>query len=265
MAYASKAGRARVSSRNPQAFAVCDRCGIWNNHVNLRWQYDWAGAKLNNLRILVCDKCEDVPQQQKRAIVLTADPLPVLNARVEAYVDDDTNYFVTGDGTQITTEDGVNITPQQVGPPLGNDSAGIMPLQGAVHFDVLIPVSSITSIGTNVITVTCSAPHGLSTNDQVAITGTSIPQVQGFYSVNVISATAFTYEILPFISSGSFLTDTTLVATCSVGLPYGYQKLPIIAVSTYIASTPYQWVNNAGQPLYWSGADGVPISWSFPT
>jgi hypothetical protein len=264
MAYASRAGRARVSTRSPQAFAVCDRCGIWNNHVNLRWQYDWAGAKLNNLRILVCDRCEDIPQQQKRAIVLTADPLPVLNARVEPYAADETNYFVTDTGSNITTEGGVNITPQQVGPPLGNESAGIMPLQGTVHFDVLLPVASITSIGTNVITVTCSAPHGLSTNDQVAITGTSIPQVQGFYSVTVTTATAFTYEILPFISSGSYLTETTLVATCSVGLPIGYEKLPIIAVATNIATTPYQWVNNAGQPIYWSGGGGSPITWSFP-
>ena len=70
MAYASQSGRARTSASNPQAFAVCDRCGIWYNHVDLQWQYDWAGSSLINKRLLVCGRCLDVPQQQLRAIVV---------------------------------------------------------------------------------------------------------------------------------------------------------------------------------------------------
>jgi len=91
MAYASRSGRARTSARNPQAFAICDRCALWYNHVNLKWQYDWAGASLINKRILVCDTCYDEPQNQLRAIILPADPVPIINPRVEPYAWDETD------------------------------------------------------------------------------------------------------------------------------------------------------------------------------
>lgn len=90
MAYASKAGRARVSSTRPQAQAVCDRCGLWYSHVDLRWQYDWAGTSLINKRILVCARtCLDKPQQQLRAIIIPADPVPINNPRTEPFAEDE--------------------------------------------------------------------------------------------------------------------------------------------------------------------------------
>jgi hypothetical protein len=99
MAYASKSGRARTSASNPNAFAVCDRCGIWYNHVNLRWQFDWRGAALLNIRLLVCNTCYDTPQQQLRAIVVPADPVPIMNPRVEWLVDSQTNIrYTSGSG-----------------------------------------------------------------------------------------------------------------------------------------------------------------------
>jgi hypothetical protein len=69
------------------------------NHVNLQWQYDWAGASLINRRILVCDPCLDTPQQQLRAIVVPADPVPILNPRVQDYVTAETNYRYTQGNT----------------------------------------------------------------------------------------------------------------------------------------------------------------------
>lgn len=95
MAYASKAGRAQTSARNPRAFAVCDRCGIWHNHDQLQWQMQWAGAMLYNTRLLVCRRCLDVPQEQLRTITLPPDPVPVMNARVEPFLQDSTDYRVT--------------------------------------------------------------------------------------------------------------------------------------------------------------------------
>lgn len=81
MGYASRLGRARISASNPQAAAVCDRCGVIYNHVDLKWQYDFAGAGLINKRLLVCDRCDDDPQPQLKAIVLPPDPVPVTNPR----------------------------------------------------------------------------------------------------------------------------------------------------------------------------------------
>ena len=40
MGYASQAGRARTDASNPQAHAICDRCGFRYNHVDLRWQFE---------------------------------------------------------------------------------------------------------------------------------------------------------------------------------------------------------------------------------
>lgn len=113
MGYASRSGRAVTSSRNPRAHAICDRCGFRYNHDRLRFQYDWAGASMINKRILVCEKCYDVPQEQLRAIILPADPMPIINPRVENFVAAETNYratsgqilepsAATGDGSTAT-------------------------------------------------------------------------------------------------------------------------------------------------------------------
>ena len=127
MAYASRAGRARTSAKNPQAHAICDRCGERLNHVDLSWQFDWAGAGLINKRLLVCDHCNDTPQQQLRSIVLPADPPVIMNARPEYFIEASTDYRQTSrpattnaktgilvpDGdTRITQNDDPRVTQQ---------------------------------------------------------------------------------------------------------------------------------------------------------
>lgn len=83
-------GRAEVSPSSPRAFGVCDKCGALYNHDRLRWQFDWRGPKLQNLRFLVCQDCYDAYQQNgQRTIILPADPVPIQNARPEYYVPDD--------------------------------------------------------------------------------------------------------------------------------------------------------------------------------
>ena len=134
MGYASQSGRARTSATNPQAHAICDRCGFRYNHVNLKWQYDWAGASLINKRILVCNTCYDEPQEQLREIVVPADPMPIINPRVQDFVTAEQNTRVTsgqnttdpvtgipiinGD-TRITQDDSVRVTQQTGEPPGG--------------------------------------------------------------------------------------------------------------------------------------------------
>ncbi len=77
--------RAAVSRSHPRAHAICDRCGFRYNHDELQWQHQWAGTKLQNLRILVCQSCLDVPQEQLRTIILPADPVPIKDPRPEFY------------------------------------------------------------------------------------------------------------------------------------------------------------------------------------
>jgi len=108
MAYASRLGRARISAKNPQAAAVCDRCGGVLNHADLSWQYDWAGAGLINKRLLVCGPCMDTPQQQLRSIVLPADPMPIMNARPQNYVDAATDIRTT-QGNTVNFKTGIPV------------------------------------------------------------------------------------------------------------------------------------------------------------
>ena len=141
-------GRARVSSRNPRAFAICDRCGFLYNHINLQWQYDWAGASLINRRILVCDECLDTPQQQLRAIVVPADPVPILNPRVQDYVTAETNYRYT-QGNTVDPTTGLPVIGGailQTGPtpiPIGTayialeEFTGFLMQQGTVYYITL--------------------------------------------------------------------------------------------------------------------------------
>lgn len=76
-------GHFRVDSRAPVARAVCDRCGGIYNRTDLNFQFQWAGAQLQNLQLLVCPRCMDVPQPQLRTIILPPDPLPIPNPRIE--------------------------------------------------------------------------------------------------------------------------------------------------------------------------------------
>ena len=245
MGYASKVGRARVSSKNPQALAVCDRCGMWYNHVDLAWQFDWGGASLINKRILVCNPCNDIPQNQLRAIVLPADPMPIVNPRTEPYASNETDNvtidapivtdFWTGipipPTTTIVTEDGKSVTKQVLGKPTGLVQNAVMPLVNGVTYRVTLnPLSVNSQTGTSTITVTFSSAHGLSTNDQIAVQGLTDINANGTYSITYQTATAFTYQVNNAISAGSLLQGTTLMVTALVGLPYNYNQIPLTGV-----------------------------------
>lgn len=233
-------GRAQVSTRNPRAFAICDRCGFLYNHDQLQWQFQWGGASLFNKRILVCSDCNDVPQQQLRAIVLPQDPVPTPNPRVQDYAVSESNIRTTsgqdttntntgipvpGDVVRITQDDQTRVT-QETGVPVGLDVNAAMTLIDTVTYGAVVPVLSITSNGTPQVNITCSSAHGLATNDQISFSGLSDPQADGIYSITVTSGTAFNYIAGPPIAAGSLLTSTSRVVTVSVGIPYNYDVIP---------------------------------------
>lgn len=242
MSYASKAGRARTSAKSPSAFGVCDRCGLWYNLVDLVWQSDWRGTTLQNLWIRVCKRtCLDVPQEQLRAIQLPADPTPVWQPRPENFVEAEADYRTTLPGyidpvtgvpmpsaTKRVTEDGEFIIEQPIGQPVGLDQNAIMPYNGTVQkaFGVPLPLISVISNGTGTVFVTCSAPHNLINDDQIAVQGLSDPKACGFFSIVMFTATVFTYITANNIPSASLLTPTTRMVTALVGVPYGSPKIP---------------------------------------
>jgi ribosomal protein L40E len=221
MAWASRLGRARVSAKNPQAAGVCDRCGFIWTHNTMRFQHEWRGIALLNTRMLVCRRCEDEPQQQLRAIILPADPPPIMNARVNTWdefvptvrapsvppvIDPRTGMPLPVDFSR-QAEDGQSRGTQPTGPAgvPTNPAAGRISSSGLERWAIMpgvpgitasgrkLPVLSIMSVGSSVITVTCSAPHGLRFNDQVSVEGLTDNEATGFYSVSPTTATAFTY------------------------------------------------------------------------
>jgi hypothetical protein len=224
---------------------------------------------MQNIRILVCKTCYDTPQEQLRAIVVPADPLPIIQARPENYVADSVddltaNYPtvydpVTGipvpSTTGLLTQSLLNITTQPIGSPNGLTPNAISPLNGKVHYGMPVPFLSIVSNGSTFITVTCSSPHNLSTNDQISVNGLENSLAEGFYSVTVTTATAFTYEVLNPVLSASLATSETIMVTVTVGLPYDYPQIPLtgndISVSVenvvfFITETGAYWITESG-------------------
>ena len=98
-------GRARVSSRFPEAIGVCDRCKFRYNLVDLNWQYDWAGPQIINTRLRVCRTCMDEPSPWKRSILIPPDPLPVSDPRPEDRNAANTDYRATELLDRRVTED----------------------------------------------------------------------------------------------------------------------------------------------------------------
>lgn len=111
MGYATRLGRARISAVAPQAAGQCDRCGFMFTLSKLQFQMDYAGAGLVNKRLLVCHGCMDRPQDQFRAIVIPADPIPVQNPRPPDWLNispapSADRLRVTQNGAVRTTQDG---------------------------------------------------------------------------------------------------------------------------------------------------------------
>lgn len=110
MAYRWKPKYAEVDPDNPVAWATCDRCGRINNINKLTWQYDYRGtSQLQNLRILVCAPCYDVPNPQFQPYILPPDPPPIFNARPENYTLDETSWLTDTDGSILDNGDDVDV------------------------------------------------------------------------------------------------------------------------------------------------------------
>lgn len=241
MSYASRSGRAKTSAKKPAAFFVCDRCGIWGNRCDGIWQTAWRGTSLQNIWLLVCRRCLDVPTEQLRSITLPADPVPVWQPRVENFVADETNYRITVPGCvdPITgiprpsddfrvTMNCENRVTQEIGAPNGLDQNAVMPYNGAIQrkFGMQLSPLSLTSNGTATITATFSAAHGLCTNDQIAVEGLTDPLATGFFSVAVSNPMTFTYMTYSDVAAASLLTGTSRMITVLVGLPYSTPTIP---------------------------------------
>ena len=230
MAYASRSGRARTSSSRPEAFGVCQRCGIWYQRRELRNQMAWRGAAILPTWVFVCQRCYDVPNEQDRAFIPPADPIPIQLALPEDFnaasadymgltlgstIDPTTGIPVPG-RTAMQTTNGVVMGPTPIGRPAGYALEAIMPLAMTdtgvpAPGGIPIPVLSMLSDGSPVIRVTTKGPHGLAPNQQIAVQGTVDPRASGMFSVSPLTATLFSYGCYDWIEAASQLSPDTMI------------------------------------------------------
>lgn len=271
MAYASQSGKARTSARNPRAFAVCDRCAIWYNHDQLRWQFDWAGASLINKRILVCRDCYDDPQDQLRAIVIPADPVPVMNPRTEPYLYDEsdqrqtsgqntvdfwTNIPVPGGDTRITQNDDVRVTQQTGEPPNGtNQLPGTDPNAVTYH-----KVSFVTNNGIGQIRLKVTTTNGMKNGQKVYVREINgVPNANGEFTITIVDANHIDLNNSTY--TGYYLGGGYVINNPSV--PLGFNEVPRTgSLPPYPQYTGQsQWINNSGENVLWINNDGQSVLW----
>jgi|SRR6185312_9084041 hypothetical protein len=110
-----QSSRAYADMQRPEAWGCCDRCGFRYLHRELNWQFDWRGNQLQNLRILVCRPCTDLPQEQLRPIIIGPDPVPIRDPRPgyaatqmqggSPLIPPAINGFITDDFGEVITDD----------------------------------------------------------------------------------------------------------------------------------------------------------------
>jgi hypothetical protein len=238
MGYASRSGRAKTDPKNPRAHAICDRCAFRYNHSDLSFQYDWAGASLINKKMLVCQTCYDEPQQQLRAIVVPADPMPVMNPRVEPYawdqtdtrqvsgantVNQQTGIPVPRGDTRVTTAASAATTNSRVTQQTGEAPGGKNQLPGtdpnAVSYRA---ISSVFNNG-GFIYLTVVNTSGFITGQQVIVGGVlGVTAANGSWVITVVDLTTIKLDASVF--SGSYTSGGYLINDPSV--PYGFTEVP---------------------------------------
>ena len=234
MAYSSRSGRAKTSASSPQAHARCDRCGFRYNHVDLTWQFDWAGASLINKRLLVCRTCLDKPQEQLRAIIVPADPMPIANPRVEFFVDYESNTRLTSQTpvtdprtgivapvglTRVTEDNSVRSTQMTGEPPNGtNTLPGTDP--NAVTYRT---VTNAVDNGSDLIRLTLATTNGMITGQTVTVQDVGgVTAASGNWTITVIDATQI--DLQSSVFSGTYTSGGYVVNNPS--LPYNFTEVP---------------------------------------
>lgn len=234
-------GRAAVSSRDPRAFGICDRCGFLYNHVRLQWQFDYRGAALLNTRILVCNPCLDVPQNQLRNIVIPADPTPIMNARVQDYVTAETNNRYTsnqtlapsaasGTGTTATLTFGVPLSLE----PITVGSTIIVSGMEPSSYNGTFVVTASSNVGAYSVSYASRATGSLIRSGQVTlnidpITGLPTGQTQNRITQNNQNRVTQTTGEPPFglnqePGTSEFVPDD--LGGNDPGLPYNMDVVP---------------------------------------
>lgn len=108
--------RTILDINNPDPWATSDRSGFIGNLSTLKFQWQYAGPTLINTGLMVNPDELDKPNEQFRTIVIPPDPNPLMNARPEPYVIDETDWLTAGTrgqgGAILNTQDESKLVTQ---------------------------------------------------------------------------------------------------------------------------------------------------------
>ena len=245
-------GRARISSRHPQAVAICQRCGGMYNNIDLKWQYDWKfGPRLFNQGIRVCESCLDVPQPSGRPVVLPPDPVAIEFALPETYAQDDNpispvGYDVSNLFTPAPLQSlGANIGNMTLNAGVNAAFDGVVNKRAEVSAALVVSNSSFdNTVGKNWnaypsgITLTLPSTVGATTHVVDTFTLTA-PNDQQFLN-SVTGVTGFHLE-----GSNNNATWTTIYSSSTVG---GIGEA-ITATTTSATAYAYHRINFQGDGI----------------
>ena len=89
MAWRPHPKHSRTNARYPSGWGTCDRSGFVGQQKELINQVEYRGLRLMPTNVFVLPEYADIPQRQLGTIILSPDPLPILNARPEQYPADE--------------------------------------------------------------------------------------------------------------------------------------------------------------------------------
>lgn len=92
---------------NPVGFAICDGCGLPTMYNTLRPHMQYRGGLTPEADgLMVCARCDDVPQPYFQLQVLAPDPVPLQNPRPDDPGPQCGNIELENDDGEVELEDG---------------------------------------------------------------------------------------------------------------------------------------------------------------
>jgi hypothetical protein len=192
-----------------------------------------------NKRILVCDTCYDEPQEQLRAIVVPADPVPIINPRVEPYAWDEidrrqvSGYNTTSTSTgipipqgdtRVTTAANVATNNTRVTQQTGEAPGGTNQLPGTDPNAVTYRnVTNVTNNGIGVIRLTINTTNGMITGQRVNVQEVEgVTNANGIWYITVINFSQIDLQNSTFV--GNYISGGYVIN--EPALPYGFDEIP---------------------------------------
>lgn len=209
----------------------------------MQFQYDFRGGSTpDNTGFLVCPRCVDDLNFQRKLIIIPPDPPPLANTRPENYIVDESNWLTTQEGDTLTTQDGERFIAQIPNPAQVAATAhlettiayGLGSLPAACYLDIFLgdPAAGGTSVlaqitgsatRTNIVADLGTASGKAVNPDRIIVAASASAGVNLSYSAIYDAATSGTLLMSgplnvrgPFVTAGNPVVFDALAITINL-------------------------------------------------